>query len=264
MLNLIQTAPRKCWSVGHRGASGRAPENTMASFMTALRMGADLAECDVHVSKDGKCVVMHDESLERTTNRNGLIRDLKSSQIRLADAGSWAAKKFSDEKVPMLSDLLIWAKNSVSRQGLPFGLVIEIKNDPVRYFEIEKKVAREVLGHGMEERVILISFDHGVVKRAKLFCKKIATGILYDRPLADPVRRAKDVKADAIFPRRNFIAQKLARAAHEAGLAVGTWTVNEVPEMKKILACGVDAVTTNYPDVLNRILEGKNNVTIKK
>ncbi len=255
MLNLLQTAPRRAWLVGHRGAAGLAPENTMSSFKTAHALGADLVECDVHVSKDGRCVVMHDESLERTTNKEGLIRDLSSAAIRRADAGSWASKKFKGEKVPMLSDLLSWAKGAFSRQGLPMGVVIEVKNEPVRYFEIEKKVVREVLKHGMEDRVILIAFDHGVVKRAKAFCKKIATGMLYSRPMEDPLRRARELKADALFPRRNFVTRSLVRRAHAQDIAVATWTVNERPEMKRILASGADAVTTNFPDVLNPMLE---------
>lgn len=255
MLNLLQTAPRRAWLVGHRGAAGLAPENTMASFRAAHALGADLVECDVHISKDGRCVVMHDEALERTTNKEGLIRDLSSAAIRRADAGSWASKKFRGEKVPLLSDLLSWAEGAFSRQGLPMGVVIEIKNEPVRYFEIEKKVIREVLERGMEERVVLISFDHGAVKRAKAFCKKIATGMLYNRPMEDPLRRARELKADAIFPRRNFITKSLVTRAHAQGLAVATWTVNERPEMKRILASGADAVTTNFPNILNSMLE---------
>lgn len=255
MLNLIKTAPRKAWLVGHRGAMGHAPENTMASFACGWKMGADLVECDVHVSKDGKCVVMHDEALERTTDKGGLIRDLPVSQIKKADAGAWLSKKFKGERVPLLAELLAWARDEYSAQELPMGVVIELKNEPVRYADFEKYVIREVLDARMEDRVILISFDHGVIKRAKAHHEGIAAGILYNRPLEDPVRRAKEMKADAIFPRRNFVTKKLVELAHRAGLAVGTWTVNEEREMKKIVACGADAIATNYPDLLNRVLE---------
>lgn len=255
MLNLLKTASRPCWLVGHRGAMGHAPENTMASFVCGWKMGADLVECDVHISKDGKCVVMHDEALERTTNQEGLIRDLSVSQIKKADAGAWLSKKFKGEKVPLLSELLDWARDEYSAQELPMGVVIELKNEPVRYADFEKKVIAEVLAARMEDRVILISFDHGVIRRAKAHHAGVAAGILYNRPLEDPIRRAQDMNADAIFPRRNFVTKKLVERAHRANLAVGTWTVNEEPEMRKIVACGADAIATNYPDLLNRVLE---------
>ena len=106
-----QKPPRKCWLVGHRGAMGYAPENTMSAFKTGLKMGADFVECDVHLSKDNKCVVMHDESLERTTSGHGLIRDTLSSKIRKLDAGAWLSKSFRGERVPMLADLLNWARS---------------------------------------------------------------------------------------------------------------------------------------------------------
>ncbi len=254
MLHLNQTAPRKAWLVGHRGAAGRAPENTMASFKLAQKLGADLVECDVHVSKDGRVIVIHDASLERTTDRKGRIKNLTAAQICRADAGAKYSKKFRGERVPLLSDLLSWAKNQQSRQGLPLGVVIEIKHHPVRYPGIEKKVVAEVLKHGMEERAILIAFDHAIVKRAKAVSQKIATGILYDKPLKNPFARAKAMKADAIFPRRNFVTKQLARKARKAGVAVATWTVNERPEMKRIVASGIDAITTNFPDILSPIL----------
>ncbi len=257
MFKLKQSAPRGCWLVGHRGAMGHAPENTMASYRLAQQMGAEFVECDVHLSKDKKVIVMHDEAVEGTTNGTGLIKNLSLDQIKRLDAGKWFSKKFRGEKVPTLEELLAWVKIQTSLRGFQMGLAIEIKNEPVRYLELPERLVKAVTGAEMVQRVILISFDHGALKRVKNLNKKIATGILYDRPLEDPIQRAFDMKAEALFPRRNLITKEMVLKAHNKGLAVATWTVNDPLEMKKIHACGVDAIATNYPDRLNEILEKK-------
>lgn len=254
MFKFKENSSRACWLVGHRGAMGHAPENTMASFLCAQKMGADFVECDVHLSKDRKCVVMHDESVERTTDGSGLIRDLISGKIKSLDAGSWFSERYKGERALLLQELLEWAKKEISLMGLPMGVVIEIKNEPVRYLGIAEKVIETVRKAHMEERVILISFDHGVVKRAKIADPHISTGILYNRPLENPFRRADEVRADALFPRRHLVVKSLVREAHKNKLFLATWTVNEVGEMKKMLNCGVDALATNFPEKLNRLL----------
>lgn len=258
-----EKSPRRLWLVGHRGAMGHAPENTMASFLCGQEMGADLVECDVHLSRDRRCVVVHDESVERTTNGFGLIRDLDSVKIKKLDAGSWFSKKYKKEKVLLLDELLNWAKNAVSIQGLPMGVVIEIKNEPVRYLGIAEQVIATVKKARMEDRVILISFDHGIVKRAKFIEQNISTGLLYNRPMENAFRRARETMADALFPRRHLVTKSFVQEAHKAQLFVATWTVNEVWEMKKIIRCGVDAVATNFPDRLNGLLKkegGRNRI----
>lgn len=254
MFKFNEFSPRKCWLVGHRGAMGHAPENTFASFICGIKLGADMLECDIHLSKDRKCVVMHDESVERTTNGHGQIRNLTVSEIKKLDAGAWYSKKNTGEKVPLLEDLLDWVKERKSCLGKPLGLVIEIKNEPIRYLGIEKVAIEIVKKKKMQSRVIFISFDHGVVKRAKFLEPNISTGILYRETLADPVKRAKEVGVDALFPRRHIITKALIKKAHQHKFFVATWTVNEVKEMKRILGFGIDAIATNFPDKLNRVL----------
>jgi glycerophosphoryl diester phosphodiesterase len=234
---------------------GYAPENTMPAFRCGHEMGADFLECDVHLSKDRKCVVMHDEGLERTTSGAGWIRDMRSSQIKKFDAGSWFSRKFKGTPVPLLEELLSWASAQTTSQNRPLGIVIEIKNEPIRYFQIEKKVIETVFKTRMQDRVIVISFDHGVVKRAKIICPDIATGILYREPLENPFDRAKQVRADALFPRRHLVSPALVAKAHKKRIPVIPWTVNQKREMKKLIGFGVDGITTNYPERLNKILK---------
>ena len=233
---------------------GHAPENTLASFELARKMGAEFVECDVHLTKDNQVVVIHDETVERTTNSSGPVRGFTLKQIKRLDAGSWFSKKFKGEKVPTLEELLTWAKRHTSHKGFQMGVAIEVKNDPVRYSKIAEETVGVVVKTGMVSRVILISFDHAVVKKAKKLNRKIATGILFDKELKDPFKRAKEVGADALFPRRNLVTKPLVQKAHQKGLAVATWTVNEAPDMKKIIRCGADAIATNYPERLNEIL----------
>src|SRR3989338_7118196 len=197
MFKLKQSSPRACWLVGHRGAMGHAPENTMASFDLARHMGAEFVECDVHVSSDKEVLVMHDERVERTTNGAGLIKDLKLSQIKKLDAGSWYSKKFKGEKVPALRELLNWVKHKTSHHKYQMGGAIEIKNEPVRYPDIAERLADVISETGMASRVVAISFDHEVVKQLKSLTPKIATGILYRDPMEDPFKRALSIKADA-------------------------------------------------------------------
>ena len=249
ILQALKSA-RKCWVTGHRGAMEYAPENTASSFKEGLRRGADALECDVHLSKDGQCVVMHDESVERTTNGQGLVSQLKAAQIKKLDGGSWFSKKFKGEKIWLLQDLLRWAWRQKTVQGNPLCVVIEVKNEPVRYLQIEKKILDCVVKCKMKNRIVIISFDHGVVKRMKQLDSEFFSRILYDRPLADPMARAKQMSADAIFPRRNLISKKLVERARSQKLFIGTWTVNEPKEMKKILRMKPDMITSNVPDRL--------------
>jgi len=254
MFQLKLSSPRACWLVGHRGAMGHAPENTIPSFDLARQMGAEFVECDVHLSKDKEVIVIHDERVERTTNGTGLIKNLTLSQIKKLDAGSWYSKKFKGVKVPTLRELLNWIKPKTSQNKYQMGVAIEIKNEPIRYPDIAKRLSDVISEMGMTSRVVIISFDFAVIKQLKILNPKLATGILYHEPMKNLFKIAQSVKADALFPRRHLITQELVNTAHKAGLAVATWTVNDPEEMKKLISYKVDAIATNFPDRLNEIL----------
>jgi len=233
---------------------GHAPENTMTSFELACQMGSDFVECDVHLSRDQEVVVMHDERVERTTNGAGLIKDLKVSQLKRLDAGSWFSKKFKGEKVPTLMEVLSWIRHKTSTNRYQMGLCIEIKNDPVRYLNLVEKIAELIEKNEMVSRTVVISYDHGAVKRLKNLLPKIATGILYREPLEDPLNQAAAMKADALFPRNTLVTSSLIKKAHQKGFAVASWVINDPIEMEKFIAYGIDAMATNFPDRLNEIL----------
>ncbi len=240
--------------IGHRGAMGHAPENTLASFDLGRRMGADFLECDVHLSKDKKLVVLHDETLDRTTSGTGLVGKLPWSKLKKLDAGAWFHRKFRGQKILTLDDLLAWIKPKRSASGLPLRFVLELKTEYVPYLGIEEAAVKALNKFDMGGRTIVISFNHGSVKRVKILDRALRAGILFHEPLPDLLARVKAMRADGIFPRRHLVTPAMARFARKHKLFLGTWTVNEPDEMKKMVRLGVDAVATNFPDRLAKII----------
>ena len=257
MFRLKQPAPRSCWLVGHRGAMAYAPENTMASFLCAQKMGAEFLECDIHLTREKTCVLMHDETVSRTTNGTGYLQDLTLDAVRALDAGSWFSPDFQGEKVPTLEELLQWAKNQTSLTGFQLGLAIELKNGQARASELPDLAVDQVSRAGMESRVVVVSYDQDMLKRVKALNQRIATGILYKLPLEHPFKLAKELDADALFPRRHLLTKELIAQAHNRGIAVATWAVDDPAEMREFLSWNVDAIATNVPDRLNEILNSK-------
>lgn len=240
--------------IGHRGAMGHAPENTFASFELGWRLGADAVECDVHLSRDGTLAVIHDESLDRTTSGSGLVKDRPWSYIRKLEAGAWYRRKFRGQRVPRLADLLAWVRDKETRAGRPLRLVVEVKNEPVRYPSVAEAVVRALSAARFLDRALLISFDHGVVKRAKSLCRRLFAGILFHQPLPDVAARVSWTRADGVFPRHSLVTPAFMRRARARKWFVGAWTANEPADMKRLVRLGVDAVATNYPDRLLRLL----------
>jgi len=226
---------------------GYAPENTMASFEEALRLGADIIELDVHLSKDGELVVMHDPTVDRTTTGKGWIRDLTLREIRRLDAGVRFGQAFAGQKVPILEDVLHWARGKTR-------LLIEIKNGPVYYEGIEQHVAAEIRLHDMIDSCQVISFDHRCVKRIKTLSPDIRAGVLFACLPVEPLSLAQSAKADILMPNWAYATSDVVDEAHLAGLAVYVWTVNQPDEMERIAQLHVDAVGTNFPDKLKSFL----------
>lgn len=242
-----------CIVIGHRGAMGYAPENTLASFELALKMGVDAVECDVHLSREGTVIVIHDDSVNRTTTGTGFIQDLTVREIKRFDAGAWFNKRFRGEKIPTLKNLLGWARKRITRNGLPLGVIIEIKKESTEHPKIPRRVTEVIQLEHMRERVVVISFDRGVLYQMKQLDSTIKTGILYRNPIPNPIYSARR-RPDAIFPRRQLVCRSLVKRAHKTHLKVFTWTVNHPHEMKNLIACGVDGIASNFPDRLYQVV----------
>jgi glycerophosphoryl diester phosphodiesterase len=239
----LQQERGRVWIVGHRGAMGYCPENTLVSFERGLELGADWIELDVHLSSDGALIVIHDETLDRTTNGHGLVRDHTLQQLRALDAGN-------GQRLLTLEEVLDWAhqRNTV--------LDIEIKNAPVFYPGIEDKVVGAIRETEMLDQVIVISFDHVAVKRVKELEPRIATGVLYAcRPTDGGVPLARAAQADAVLPHWAYVTEEDVALAHKAGLSVAPWASSDPQVLRHLVACRVDAIGTNHPDVLKQVLQ---------
>lgn len=207
---------------------GYRPENTIPSFELAVEMGVDMVECDVHLSRDGLPVVIHDHMVDRTTAGTGLVRTIDSGEL-------------SELGVPTLDELLGWSRGRVP-------LSIELKNGPVFYDGLVEKVLGLVRKHEMLDRTTLISFDHLAIRRARELEPSISAGVLFAARLVDAPAVAAAARADAILPNAGFATPDVVDQAHAAGLAVSVWTVDDGEQARRLAAIGVDAIATNYPD----------------
>jgi len=245
-LTLLRAPGAPVLRVGHRGARGHAPENTMLSFSTGAAMAVNAVETDVQLSKDGEVVLIHDHTVDRTTNGHGFVKDMTLAELKRLDAGSWYGPTFAGERIPTLAELLAWAKDRV-------GVALEIKNGPIYYPGIAEKTIRLVRQHGMERQVILISFDHFVLREAKQIAPEIATGIIYVAGLVDAVTAARAAQADSVIPHWAYVTPERVRAVHAEGLAISPWNPNDLATIRLLSGMGVDSVGTDYPDLFDQV-----------
>ena len=217
--------------VGHRGAAGVEPENTIRGFRYAIELGVDYTECDVHLTRDGRLVVMHDAKVDRTTNGTGAIRELTFDQIRALDAGK-------GEQVPTLEEVL----DVMRGQAI---VLIEMKGEGV-----EEETVRIVREAKMEEQVVLTCFHLERIRKAKQLAPELKVGFIVSNPTADSCQQAVDVEASGIGILYKNLTRELVEQAHAHGLDVRAWNPDTEPEMRAMLELGVDGVSSNRPDLL--------------
>lgn len=229
--------------IAHRGASEYAPENTMASFRKAIEMNSEGIELDIHMTKDKAIVVCHDEKIDRTTNGKGFIKDLTLKEIKELDAGSWFGEEFKGEKIPELKEVLELIKDK------KIFLDVELKNGPIIYEGIEKKVIEMIMDYGMEERVIISSFNHYSLMEVKKINPKIKTGALYMAGIVEPWIYAKRINADALHPFfYNVFVPDFVKNCTENNVILNPFTVDDERYISALVNLKVDGIITNCPD----------------
>ncbi len=241
--------------MAHRGFRDVAPENTIASFRKALQIGADMVETDVHLTKDRQVIIMHDDTIDRTTNGKGPVENFTLEQLKKFDAGSKFSPVFKGEPIPTLEDLLQFAKDKIS-------LNIEIKKTSVEKRSqdgIEKKVVDLIAKYGMEEYVIISSFSEVALTRVKQLNPHISTGLLMvsDGLFRSPVSKVASVKADAFHEMGKFVYKNEITKLHQFDIEQNTWTINDPHQMSELINKGVDSLITDRPDLALRVLEEK-------
>ena len=230
----------------HRGFSYAYPENTRAAFLAALELGVAGIEFDIHFTRDRQIVVIHDEQLERSTNGHGLVVDHTLAELKSLDAGSWFDPAFAGETIPTLEEVL----DLVAAWGEPVSLNIEIKSGMVQYPGLEIEAYRMVQAKGLEQQVIFSSFNHFVLRDLKEAYPEARIGLLYMEGLVDPWRYGQYLEAEALHPYFLSFDASVVKEAHQHGIKINTFTVNEEMDLRRLAEWGVDAVITDRPDVL--------------
>lgn len=246
--------------VAHRGGAALMPENTLSAFENAVKLGVDMVETDVHLSKDGEIIIMHDPNVATTTNGAGQISEITLTELKKLNAAAKNAKGgVTQQEIPTLAQVLDTIKGKSGIQ-----IEIKLKAGGARYPGIEKKVIDQVNALGMTDKVIIISFDFPTLKEVKAIDPHIQTGAIVDarwfstRTTLSPDQVVAEIidtsGADYFMPTSTTVTETLVRAVHARGLKIGTWTVNTAGEMSRLAGWGVDGITTNSPDVLKSVL----------
>src|SRR5258706_3060999 len=228
--------------VAHRGSAGSYPENTRVALEKALETGVEMVEVDCRLSKDGHVVVIHDERLERTARAKGYVRSKNLKELKKLDLGSWFKKSFKGERILTLEEAL----------GILDGRVdvnLDIKWDKQGALGIELKLLFILSHYGYLERAVFSSFDHRVLRRLRELAPDIRIGVLHGAGMKEnPFQLAREIGAEALHVEKELATPPLIERAADLGLKTLVWTVNEVAEMEKFLALGVDGLFSDFPE----------------
>ncbi len=227
---------------GHRGASGHAPENTLEAFRLSMEMGADGFELDVHLSLDGELVVIHDETLDRTTNGTGLVREHTLAQLKELDASN-GMTAFQGAQIPTLGEVfdLIRGTNQIVN--------VEVKTDEFFYPQIEEKCLALAKEKGVEDQVIYSSFNHYTLIKLRQLKPDAKLGMLFGDIMVKPWEYARQLPVDYLHPMKmNIYVPGFGEGARAAGYGINMWTINDEETMAECLKQDV-GIITNYPDV---------------
>jgi glycerophosphoryl diester phosphodiesterase len=235
-------------NIAHRGASGYAPENTLAAFDLAVKMGAGMIELDLHQTSDSHLVVCHDFDLKRTAGLRRRVRSLDLLTLRTLDVGSWRHPKFADQRIPTLLEVFDTVPPRVR-------INIELKKGSPYYPDIESRLVRFLEKQGRMSRVIVSSFDQKALLRLRRLSPSLRIGLLSkSRLLSTLFRAASRLKAASLHLSTRRLKRRWIPAAHQRGLKVYVYTVNDPPLMRRCLEMGADGLFTDYPDRLAAVL----------
>ncbi len=232
-------------NIAHRGASGTFPENTVSAFRAAVEAGADMCELDVQLSRDGAVVVIHDDTVERTTDGIGEVAELTLEELKRLDAGAkFKGGPFKGAQIPTLDEVF-------SATSGKCGLNIELKAGGLEHQVAQIMQARNALSDS-----IVSSFDWEYLKKIQQLNFNIRVGLLAEEKPVELMMNAVAMRAYSINPRWDMVTPDLCKAAHERGLKLYTWTVDADARMRALIECGVDGIMTNYPERLSTVVGG--------
>jgi glycerophosphoryl diester phosphodiesterase len=237
----------------HRGASTYAPENTLASFELAVEQGADAVELDAKLSADGKVMVIHDQTVDRTTNGKGKVNRLVYQQLRELDAGSFFDPRYSNERIPTLDEVF-------ERVGRKIFINVELTNYASRNDELVPLVVELVKRHGLQHSVLFSSFFPVNLRRAQTMLPEVPVGLLAWDGVLGTINRSAfylSLSPTIVHPYLKDVNGRLMDKEKKRGRRVHVWTVNEESDLIKMKELGVDGVFTDDPVTALRVLRGK-------
>jgi len=230
--------------IAHRGASGLAPENTLAAFRLARELGASAVELDVHQAADKELVVIHDEDLRRTAGRSEHIRDLSWQELCRFDVGSWFAPRFSGERVPRLDEVF-------DAVGAKIEVHVEIKRGSSRYPGIEQRLVALLRRRRRLKTCVVSSFDHEALAAARALEPDLRVGyLLGETPLESAWKELAGLKAESLHLSRRQVTPARVAACHRRRLRALVYTVDDAAQARRLAAMGVDGIFSNFPQLL--------------
>lgn len=244
----VKTEKHSPLKIGHRGAAGYCPENTISSFKKAIELGADYLELDIQMTKDSELVVIHDSTVNRTTNSKGRVRDFTLREIQSLDAGSWFHRKFAGEKIPSLLEVFNEFAGKV-------GFLIELKK-PSLYPLIVEKLAEELKKREFtsgDRQIIVQSFDREALKRFHELLPSIPIGVLVKHSGMKIITN-KNLKSFASYvsyvnPKITMVNKRIIKRIHHHGFKTIIWTVNKKNDLKKLKNLHVEGIISDFPDL---------------
>ncbi|MCM1365075.1 MAG: glycerophosphodiester phosphodiesterase [Faecalibacterium sp.] len=245
--------------ISHRGANKYAPQNTLPAFEKAVSIGVDGFETDVHITKDEQLVLCHNYTIDETSDGKGHISKMTLDELKRYDFGRYFSDRYAGTRIPTVDEFLSFVETADISV-----LNIELKSPKENETAIVSETIRLVKEHNLFDKLLISSFDPKLLVEAKQIDENCKTGLLYspdkktvykERLLSRPVDFAKSIGADALHPHNIFVDKRYVLQAHEAGLMVNPWTVDSVRAIEKMIVCGVDGIITNFPDVVNGLIE---------
>jgi glycerophosphoryl diester phosphodiesterase len=222
--------------IGHRGAAGYEPENTLLSFKKAMEIGVDWIEFDLRRSADGHIVVIHDDTVDRTTNGHGKVSDMTLEELKKLDAGK-------GQKIPTFQEVIDLAKGHVK-------MIPEIKQEGIEWEVLDIIDRNQIVND-----CIVSSFFGYSIRRCKEFNPQLQTAAIFSHLPIDFKEEALDIMADMLFLRKDIASQALVKECHKNGFNVNIWNVDTPEEIKKYADMKPDFLSSNYPDRLKRLEE---------
>lgn len=235
--------------IAHRGYSGLYPENTMLSFQKAVEAGCDEIELDVQLTKDNVLVIIHDESIKRTTDGEGLLRKYTFAELQKFNAAELQKKEFDFLPIPSFEEYLAWVKTTNVTTN------IELKNSKFYYTNLEKKVIDLLTSYEMLDKVMFSSFNHLSMAKCKQLAPEVPCGILTEREIGNAGYYAKSNGMECYHPDITRLTTTVVNNCKKHGILVNAWTVNDMGHLKKLYDWGLSGAITNYPDVCKAFIE---------